>query len=82
MARGLPDYCAMRIPHPLQVLNLLPMAARAAIGLTHAMATGLGALVLVTSLVPVFAVSMVALGARQSDRERLRRSSGAARESA
>ena len=40
------------------------------------MTTALGALVLVTSLVPVFAVCMAALGARQPDRGRLRRSSG------
>jgi hypothetical protein len=74
----------MKIPRPVQ-MNLLPIAARATIGLTHAMATGLGALVLVTSLVPVFAVCMVALGAlgaRQADRGRLSRSSGPARESA
>jgi hypothetical protein len=71
----------MKIPRPVQVMNLLPVAARATIGLTHAMATWLGALVLVTSLVPVFAVCMVALGARQ-DRGRLSRSSGSARESA
>jgi hypothetical protein len=71
----------MKIPRPVQ-MNLLPIAARATIGLTHAMATGLGALVLVTSLVPVFAVCMVALGARQADRGRLSRSSDPARESA
>ena len=72
----------MKIPRPVQVMKLVPLAARATIGLTHAMATGLGALVLVTSLVPVFAVCMVALGARQADRGRLSRSSGPARESA
>jgi hypothetical protein len=72
----------MKIPRPVQVMNLLPIAARATIGSTHAMATGLGALVLVTSLVPVFAVCMVALGARRADRGRLSRASGPARESA
>ena len=65
--------------------NLLPAAARASfvvVGFTRAMTTTLGALVLVTSLVPVFAVCMAALRARQSDRERVRRPSGSARESA
>jgi hypothetical protein len=65
--------------------NLLPVAARAAfvvVGFTRAMTTTLGALVLVTSLVPVFAVCMAALRARESDRERVRRPSGPARESA
>ncbi len=46
------------------------------------MATGLGALVLVTSLVPVFAVCLAALAARQPGRARLSRSSESARESA
>ena len=64
----------MRTRLAWQVLNLLPTAARAAIGLTHAAATALGALVLVTSLVPVFAVCMAALGAREADRGRLSRS--------
>ncbi|HEX4994088.1 MAG TPA: hypothetical protein VFX87_03925 [Methylomirabilota bacterium] len=62
-------------------MNLLPMAARATIGLTHATAMTLGALVLVTSLVPVFAVCMVALGVREPGRGRLSRSSGSGRES-
>lgn len=72
----------MRTPRPLQLASLLPMGARATIGLTHATAMALGALVLVTSLVPVFAVCMVALGAREPDRGRLSRSSGSVRESA
>lgn len=66
--------------------NLLPVATRATFGLlggfTRGMTTTLGALVLVTSLVPVFAVCMAALGAREPDEERLSRSSGSARESA
>jgi hypothetical protein len=49
----------------LLAVELLPMAARATIGLTRATTTALGALVLVTSLVPVFAVCMAALAARQ-----------------
>ena len=64
--------------------NLLPVAARATVvftGFTRAMTATLGALVLVTSLVPVFAVCMAALGARQPDRERVRRPSESARES-
>jgi hypothetical protein len=69
----------MRTPRPLQVVNLLSMAAQATIGLTRAMTTALGALVLVTSLVPVFAVSMAALGARLPGRGRLSRWSGSAR---
>jgi len=68
----------MRTPRPLQLENLLPMAVRTTIGFTRAMTTTLGALVLVTSLVPVFAVCMAALGAREPDRERLRRSSSSA----
>ena len=75
----------MRTPRPLQMENLLPVAARGAfvvVGFTRAMTTTLGALVLVTSLVPVFAVCMAALRARQSDRERVRRPSGSDRESA
>jgi hypothetical protein len=78
MARHLPYSTGMRTQRP-QVVNLLPMAARATIGLTRAMTTTLGALVLVTSLVPVFAVCMAALGARPPDHERLSRSSGSAR---
>jgi hypothetical protein len=66
--------------------NLLPVAARATVGLiggfTRGMTTALGVLVLVTSLVPVFAVCLAALGAREPDRERLRPSSDSARESA
>jgi hypothetical protein len=58
--------------------NLVPIALRSMIGVTRAMTTTLGALVLVTSLVPVFAVCMAALEARQPDRARLRRSSGSA----
>jgi hypothetical protein len=69
----------MRTPQPLPLASLLPMAARATIGLTHATAVALGALVLVTSLVPVFAVCMVALGAREPDRGRLSRSSRSVR---
>jgi len=49
--------------------NALPMAARATLAFTRGMATTLGALILVTSLVPVFAVCMAALGARERDRE-------------
>jgi hypothetical protein len=64
-----------------QTAILIPTAARAAIGLTHAAATTLGALVLVTSLVPVFAVCMAALGARHPDRGRLSRSPRSAQES-
>jgi len=45
-------------------VTLIPSAARAAVGLTHAAVTTLGALVLVTSLVPVVAVCRAALGAR------------------
>lgn len=82
MAHALPDLEGMRTPRPLQVVNLLPIATRATIGLTHAMATGLGALVLVTSLVPVFAVCLAALAARQPGRARLSRLSESARESA
>ena len=58
--------------------NLVPMALRSMIGVARAMTTTLGALVLVTSLVPVFTVCMAALSARQPDRGRLRRSSGSA----
>src|SRR6185295_18209691 len=54
VARGLPGSRGMRTRLAWQVVNLLPTAARAAIGLTHAAATTLGALVVVTSLVPVF----------------------------
>ena len=58
----------MTTPRPLQLENLLPMAARATFGVTGgfmgAMTTVLSALVLVTSLLPVFAVCMVALRAR------------------
>jgi hypothetical protein len=68
------------------VLPVLPVAARATVGFmagfTRAMTATLGTLVLVTSLVPVFAVCMAALGARPPDEERFRRSSGSARESA
>jgi hypothetical protein len=59
--------------------NVVPLALRSMIGCTRAMTTALGALVLVTSLVPVFAVCMAALGARQRDGGRLRRSSGSGR---
>jgi hypothetical protein len=69
-------------PSPLQLANLVPVAAQTAIGLTHAMAIALGALVLVTSLVPVFAVCMAALGTRDAARRPLSRSSGPAQESA
>ena len=72
----------MRTPSSLQMENLLPMAARATIGVTRAMTTTLGVLVLVTSLVPVFAVCMAALSARPSDPGRVSRSSSSARESA
>ena len=75
----------MRTPrplHPLQMTYALPMAARATIVFTRGMATVLGALVLVTSLVPVFAVCMAALGARERDRERLSLPAGSVRESA
>ena len=65
---------------------VLPVAARATFGFvagfTRAMTATLGALVLVTSLVPVFAVCMAALGARQPDEERFRSSADSARESA
>lgn len=61
---------------------LLPMAARATIEFARATAMALGALVLVTSLVPVFAVCMAALDARQLGRGRVSRSSESARESA
>ncbi len=64
-----------------QAMIFVPAAARAAIGLTHAAATTLGALVVVTSLMPVFAVCMTALGARPSHRGRLSRSPRSARES-
>jgi hypothetical protein len=69
-------------PSPLQLANLVPVAAQTAIGLTHATAIALGALVLVTSLVPVFAVCMAALGARDPARGPLSPPSGSARESA
>ena len=72
----------MRTPRPLQLENLLPMAVRTTIGFTRAMTTTLGALVLVTSLVPVFAVCMAALGARPDEPRRLSRFSSSARESA
>lgn len=62
-------------------MTLVPTAARAAIGLTHAAATTLGALVLVTSLVPVFTVCMAALRARPAHRNRLSRSPRFSRES-
>lgn len=65
---------------------VLPMAARATLGFmagfTGAMTATLGTLVLVTSLVPVFAVCMVALRARQPDEARFRSSADSARESA
>jgi hypothetical protein len=63
-----------------QVLTVLPTAVRAGLGVTHAAATTLGALVLVTSLVPVFAVWLTALGVRVPERGRLSRPRG--RESA
>lgn len=69
-------------PSPLRLANLVPVAAQTAIGLTHATAILLGALVLVTSLVPLFAVWMAALGARDAARGPLSRRSGSARESA
>jgi hypothetical protein len=65
-----------------QTVKLLPTAAQAAIGLTHVAATTLGALILVTSLIPVFAVCMAALGARQPARGRLSRPPRSAPESA
>ena len=71
----------MRTPRPLQIEHLVPIALWSMIGVTRAMTTTLGVLVLVTSLVPVFAVCMAALGARPPDRGRLRRSSGSAPES-
>lgn len=68
------------------VLPILPGAARATFGFmtgfTRAMTATLGTLVLVTSLVPVFAVCMVALGARQPDEDRFRLPPGSGRESA
>jgi hypothetical protein len=70
------------IPSPLQLANLVPVAAQTAIGLTHATAIALGALVLVTSLVPVFAVCMAALRARDPARGPLSPPSSSARESA
>ena len=75
----------MRTLRPLQMENLLPVAAGATsvlTGFTRAMTATLAALVLVTSLVPVFAVCMAALRARRPDRERVRHPSGSARESA
>jgi hypothetical protein len=81
MVRRLPDSRDVRTRLAWHVVNLLPTATRAAIGLTHAAATALGALVVVTSLVPVFAVCLTALGARQPDRGRLTRSPGSAQES-
>ena len=45
-------------------MKTLPTAARTAIGVTHATATALGALVVVTSLIPVFAVCLVVLSPR------------------
>jgi hypothetical protein len=72
----------MRTRFVWQTVKLIPTAAQAAIGLTHAVATTLGALVLVTSLVPVFAVCLAALGARQPDGGRLSRSPRSAPESA
>lgn len=72
----------MKTPRALQMEKFVPMALRSMIGATHAMTTALSVLVLVTSLVPVFAVCIAALGAPQPDRGRLRRSSGSARESA
>jgi hypothetical protein len=65
-----------------QVQYALPAPARVALGLTHAAATILGALVVVTSLVPVLAVCLAALGARPAAGGRLSRSSRPARESA
>ena len=72
----------MRTRLARQAVNALPAVARVVIGLTHGAATTLGALVLVTSLVPVFAVCLAAVGGRLPARGRLSRSSDPARESA
>jgi energy-converting hydrogenase Eha subunit A len=71
----------MRTRLAWQTVKLIPTAVQAAIGLTHVAVTTLGALVLVTSLVPVFAVCMAALGTRRPDRGRLSRSPRSAQES-
>jgi hypothetical protein len=64
------------------VVSAIPAATRTGLGLTHAAAAALGALVVVNSLVPVFAVCLAALGARPTDPRRLSASPGPARESA
>jgi hypothetical protein len=52
-----------------RTLAALPAAAKTVVGGIDAMTTVAGALVLVTSLIPVFAVCMTALGARDAGRE-------------
>jgi hypothetical protein len=54
-----------------QVMKTLPTAARTAIGVTHATATALSALVVVTTLIPVIAVCLVVLGAPPPEDGRL-----------
>ncbi|HEY7434764.1 MAG TPA: hypothetical protein VIE41_06460 [Methylomirabilota bacterium] len=56
-----------------QVVKVLPTAVRAATEVAHAAAAALGGLVLVTSLVPVFAVWLAALGVRAPAHGRLSR---------
>jgi hypothetical protein len=52
-----------------RTLAALPAATKTVVGGIDAMTTVAGALVLVTSLIPVFAVCMAALGARDAGRE-------------
>ena len=64
------------------VVSAIPAATRIGLGLAHAAAAALGALVVVNSLVPVFAVCLAALGTRRAAPRRLSASPGPARESA
>jgi len=66
----------MRTRLARQVLIALPTAARATVGMARAATLTLGALVLVTTLVPVFVVCLAALGTHPAGRGRLTRSSG------
>jgi hypothetical protein len=56
-----------------RALIAVPMATQAVVRGIEAATTVVGALVLVTSLVPVFAVCMTALEAREAGRGRLSR---------
>jgi len=64
-----------------RALAALPVATKTAVRGIEVATTVVGALVVVTSLVPVFAVCLAALGARDAGRGRLSRFGEGARES-